>query len=61
MQPLLHVHGLQWGAAALHETEDMASKKEKIVKAFAVDPIAFLSGKVMHSAWFPLRCLSCHA
>ena len=48
VQPLLHVNGLNWGVAALHEDDDAAAKKEKIVKAFAADPMAFLSGKVMN-------------
>ena len=51
-QPLLHVQGLNWGVAALHEDEDAASRKEKLVKSFAADPIAFLSGKVKHSESF---------
>ena len=51
-QPLLHVQGLNWGVAALHEDEDAVARKEKIVKSFAVDPIAFLSGKVQHSEFF---------
>jgi hypothetical protein len=32
----------------LHEDDDAAARKEKIVKAFAADPMAFLSGKVMN-------------
>ena len=44
------MQGLQWGVAALQEDDDMAAKKEKIVQAFAVNPIEFLSGKVMLSA-----------
>ncbi len=43
------MNGLNWGIAALHEDDGAAAKKEKIVKAFAADPIAFLSGKVSHS------------
>jgi hypothetical protein len=37
---------MQWGVAALYEDDVTAAKKEKIVKAFAADPISFLSGKV---------------
>ena len=44
------MQGLHWGVAALQEDDDMAAKKEKIVQAFAVNPIEFLSGKVMLSA-----------
>ncbi len=61
MQPLLHVNGLHWGAAALHEDEDTAAKKEKIVKAFAVDPIAYLSGKVTRCEIFSFHFLSSYA
>jgi hypothetical protein len=50
----LYVHGLHWGAAALHEDEATAFKKEKIVKAFAADPIAFLSGKVTYYPFFSI-------
>jgi hypothetical protein len=56
LQPLLHVTGLHWGVTALHEDDDAAAKKEKIVKAFAADPIAFLSGKVTHCR---LGCFLC--
>jgi hypothetical protein len=52
LQPLLHVNGLTWGVAALHEDDYAAAKKERIVKAFAADPIAFLSGKVHCTSQF---------
>jgi hypothetical protein len=47
----LHVHGLHWGVAALHEDVDTAAKKEKIINAFAADPISFLCGKVKPSKY----------
>ena len=49
------MHGLHWGVAALQEDDDLAAKKERIVQAFAVNPIEFLSGKVRPSACVYLK------